>query len=193
MKSTACTKAPIGDAKLKRASPKRTSTGAIGLKKLRTEEGGPSYHPGKKKSSLVTPLGNVVYHSYTTTSSKPPSDPLPSPHFTIKGVRKPEGGYGKVLIPKLTPKEKEQAQSSCQPLRIQQVWMPTMVWRPPVPFEGDEEVEVKPKVPTIASLSAKIINLCEDVRILRGSLAESYVKIRDLEDDINTLRLGIGT
>lgn len=71
--------------------------------------------------------------------------------------------------------------------------MPTMVWRPPVPFEGDEEVEVKPKVPTIASLSAKIINLCEDVRILRGSLAESYVKIRDLEDDINTLRLGIGT
>lgn len=67
-----------------------------------------------------------------------------------------------------------------------------IVWCPPAPFESDEEELAPARGPTIASLSTKIVTMREDIRDLMGSLAESRVKIRDLEDDINTLRFGIG-
>ena len=56
---------------------------------------------------------------------------------------------------KLTPKEKEQVESSSQPLRIKRVTKSTSIRRPPAPFESDEEDEAPPKGPTITSLSAK--------------------------------------
>lgn len=130
--------APRGGAKIKHALPsKRTSTGALSLKTKAPEEGRPSRHQGEVyRRSLVTPSGNIVYHSYSSTLAPPSS---PSPCFTIVGIRKPEGGYGKALKPKLTPKEKEQAESSSQQLRIKRVRKPTTVQRPPAPFESDEE------------------------------------------------------
>lgn len=153
VRSMAFTMTPCNGAKVKRATPKRTSTGAIGLKKMHIKEHGPSCRPGKHyKGSLVMPLGHVVHHSYSI-SPIPASSPLPSPRFTIVGVKKPKGGYGKALNPKLTPKEKEQAESSSQPLRIKRVRKSTSVQCSPTPFESDEE-EALPKGPTISSLSA---------------------------------------
>ena len=91
---------------------------------------------------------------------------------------------------KLTPKEKEQVESSSQPLRIKRVTTPTTVRCPPALFESDEE-EAPPKGPTIASLSAANKTLGEEVRSVNARLAEGLIKIRDLEDDINNLRCGI--
>lgn len=89
------------------------------------------------------------------------------------GIRKPEGGYGKAPKPKLTPKEKEQAESSSQPLRIKRVRKPTTVRRPPAPFESDEEEKAPPKGPTITSLSVANKTMHEEVRSINDRLAES--------------------
>jgi len=93
---------------------------------------------------------------------------------------------------KLTPKEKEQVESSSQPLRIKRVRKPTSIRRPPAPFESDEEEEAPPKGPTIASLSTKNKTMHKDIRSLNARLAKSLIKIRDLEDHINTLRHDLG-
>ena len=92
LKSTARTMAPRGGAKTKCAPPnKRTSTGVLGLKRKTPKESGPSLQKGEKyKGSLVTPSGNVVFHSYSSPSV-PSASPLPNSCFTIVGVRKPEG------------------------------------------------------------------------------------------------------
>ena len=49
---------------------------------------------------------------------------------------------------------------------------------------------VKPKGPTITSLSAKVITMREEIRKLNGRLAKSLIKTRNLEDDIHDLCLG---
>ena len=128
LKSTTRTMAPRGGAKIKRAPPsKRTPTGVFGLKRKTPKESGPSLQKGEKyKGSLVTPSDNVVLHSYSSPPI-PSACPLPNSRFTVVGVRKPEGGYEKALKPKLTPMEKEQAESSSQPLRIRSFRKPPII------------------------------------------------------------------
>lgn len=125
-----------------------------------------------------------MFYSWRYWPSVPFASPLPNSCFTIVGVRKPEGGYGKALKPKLTPKEK--------PLRIRRVRKPTTVRQPPAQFESGDEEEEKPKEPTIASLSATIITLRLEIRSLNNRLSESILKTRNLEDDINNIRHGVG-
>ena len=84
MKSTACTEAPLGGAKVKKVPPKRTTTGAIGLKRKALEDSGP------KKHTIVMPSSNLA----SCASSSLPSA-RPSPSYTIVGVRQPDGGYDK--------------------------------------------------------------------------------------------------
>jgi hypothetical protein len=88
LKSTSCSKVPLGGTKEKKAAPTRPTTGAIGLKRKASEVSGPSKH------ALVTPSGNLVSR---TCSSLPFARSCLS--YTMIGVCKPDGGYEKVLSP----------------------------------------------------------------------------------------------
>lgn len=178
LKSTTRTKAPQGGTKSKQAPPMRPLTGITGLKRKAPKVG--------EKKTHVTPLGSSVSCPSTR----------PSPSYTIVGVKKPDGGYGKALMRKSVPKGKESAEalprkpapkaketveSSSQFLRIRRFREPPVIKRPPGIFESsDEETIVKPRVPPIALLSAKVKTLCEDIRNLNGCLAESLINNRNL-------------
>jgi len=101
-------KAPLRDAKEKKAVPTRATTGAIGLKRKAPEVSGPS------KRSVVTPSGNSV----SRASSSLPST-SPSPLYTMLGVRKPT----KKMVNKPAPPGKE-PESSGAPLRFKRMVKP---------------------------------------------------------------------
>jgi len=120
------------------------------------------------KSVRVTPSGNTVY-SYSNI---------------VVGVQKPNGGCGKGLMRKpgrgkgpTTPIQKsiskEIASSSSQPLRFKRTTKPPILKSCTI-FEEDEE-PAPPEDPQITSLKNKIVNLCEDVRILKGQLDDSNI------------------
>jgi hypothetical protein len=90
LKSTVCSKAPQGGAKEKKMVPAHPTTAAISLKRKGSNINKPS------KRSHVTPSG-------THASSSIPSA-RPSLSYTIVGVHKPEGGYGKALMRKSAKK-----------------------------------------------------------------------------------------
>ena len=83
---------------------------------------------------------------------------------------------------------KETARSSSGPLRIKRVNKPPIL-KPCAIFDEDEEL-LPPQGPTIASLNYKITNLCEDVRMLKSQVADSEIKIRNLERKNNVFRFG---
>ena len=78
------------------------------------------------------------------------------------------------------PPPKEQAESSFLLLRIRRFKQPLVLKRPPAIFVSSNE-EVPPKGPTIALL--RKVNAC---------LIESLVKTKDLSDNLNELRRGLG-
>ena len=69
--------------------PTRPTTGAIGLKRKAPDVSGPS------NRSVVTPSGNTVSSAISSFHTA-----RPSLSYTVVGVRKPEGGYGKALVRK---------------------------------------------------------------------------------------------
>jgi hypothetical protein len=87
LKSTACSKAPLGGGKEKKVTPIGPTTGAISLKMKAPEASGQSKH------SFVAPLGKSVSRA---SSSLPTA--RPSPSYIVVGERKPDGGYGKALM-----------------------------------------------------------------------------------------------
>jgi hypothetical protein len=114
LKSTMCSNAPKGGAKEKKTAPTRPTTGAIGLKRkaLISSE--------SSKRTNVTPSGNSV----TRASSSLPSA-RPSPSYTVVGMRKPDGRYGKTLMRKPANKPVSEptpsgkgSESSGTPLKI---------------------------------------------------------------------------
>jgi hypothetical protein len=124
------------------------------------------------KSSHVTPLGNTIFSS----------------SYTVVGIKKPNGGYGKGLMRKPTPKGKgpaktlaqkpvfkEMVGSSSKPLMIRRFNKPSCL-RPCSIFESRDDVPLPPRGPTVTSLNNKIINLHKDVRILKGQLVDSQIK-----------------
>jgi hypothetical protein len=88
----------------------------------------------------------------------------PSPSYTIVGVRKSNGGYGKALMHKLakklvsepTPSRKE-SESSGAPLRIKRFRPRPPIRRPAGQYESSNDEDTT----TIASLSAKNASLRE--------------------------------
>jgi hypothetical protein len=111
LKSMTRSNAPKGGAKEKKTASTRPTTGAIALKRKATDSSKPS------KRSLVTPSG-------THASSSVPSA-RPSLSYTVVGVCKPGGGYGKALMRKLAKKLVSElapfgkgSESSGAPLRI---------------------------------------------------------------------------
>jgi hypothetical protein len=103
--------APKGGTKEKKKAPACPTTGAIGIKWKTLNSSKPS------KLSLVMPLGTHASSSIPSARS--------NPSYTVVGIRKPDGGYGKALMRKQakklvsesTPSEKG-SKSSCAPLRI---------------------------------------------------------------------------
>jgi hypothetical protein len=111
LKSMARSNAPKGGAEEKKKVPACPTTGTFGLKWKTPDSSKPSKH------SLVMPSG-------TCASSSIPSA-RPSPSYTVVGIRKPDGGYGKALMCKPAKKPVSEptpfgkgSESSGAPLRI---------------------------------------------------------------------------
>ena len=119
-------KAPLGGAKEKKAPSTRPTTSAIGLKRKAAEASEP------KKRSFVTPSGNLVSRASSSMHTA-----RPSLFYTIVGMRKPDGGYGKALmrkpaknpVSKLAPSGKE-SESSGAPLRFKRMVKPQIRGQP---------------------------------------------------------------
>ena len=188
LRTTACSKAPLGGTKERKATPTIPITGAIGLKRKAPEVSGPS------KRSLVTPSSNSVSHASLSMHIA-----RPSLSYTMVGVCKPDGGYGKVLMrkpakePVCKPASSgiETVESSGAPLRFKRMVKPPIRGQP-VGFFSDSDGEHPPKDPTLASLSASNRSLRESIRKANDRLTESLLKIKDLGDEINELRRGFG-
>ena len=61
--------------------------------------------------SLYTKSGDIVSHNYVTTPTRTTTTPSPPQRFHVVGIRTPGGGYGKRLMPRLSPKDEGEAES----------------------------------------------------------------------------------
>ena len=121
-----------------------------GLKWKAPDVSGTSKHP------IVTPSGITVSRASLSFHTA-----RPSPSYTVVGVRKPDGGYGKALMhkpakkpmSKTAPSGKE-TESSGAPLRIKRFRKLPPIRRPVGQYESSDE-DTPSKGPSIASLSAK--------------------------------------
>jgi len=111
------------------------------------------------------------------------------------GVHKLEGGYGKALMgkPAIKPKSKpallgKGSESSGAPLRIKRFRKLPPIKRPTGQYESSDEEDAPSKGPSITSLSAKNDSLRDLFWGLNDNLATYLLNIRDLVDDINSLR-----
>ena len=93
-------------------------------------------------------------------------------------------------VSKLAPSGKE-SESSSAPLRIKRMIKP-QIREQPAGFLSDSEDEQPSKGPTLTSLSASNKTPRESVRKANDHLAESLLKIKDLDNEINELRRGFG-
>ena len=82
------------------------------------------------------------------------------------------------------------ARSSSKPLRIKRANKP-LVLKPCAIFEEEEE-PLPPQDPEITSLKNKITSLQEDVRVLRGQVDDSKIKITSLEHQLNVCIFSFG-
>ena len=89
LRTMAHSKASLGDAMEKKAAPTRPTTGAISLKRKATKVSEPSKH------SFVMPSGNTVSRVSSSMHTA-----RPSLSYTVVGMRRPNGGYGKALMHK---------------------------------------------------------------------------------------------
>ena len=101
--------------------------------------------------SLYTKSGNVISHNYVTTPTCTTTTPSPPQRFHVVGIRTPGGGYGKELMPGLSPKDKREAESMASSpkgaKRIKRHIPPPPITRPGGQFESDDEQVLKgPKV-----------------------------------------------
>ena len=111
---------PQGGAKEKKTMPTRPTTSVVDLKRKAPNVSGPS------KCSIITPSGNMVSHASLSFHTA-----RPSLSYTVVGVRKPKGGYGKVLMHKLAKKSAskpapsgKESESSGTPLRFMRMVKP---------------------------------------------------------------------
>ena len=130
------------------------------------------------KRALFKGLASEETESFTTGS----------PRRIIKGVRTPQG-YGKVLQPPLTAKDKrvaESVDSSPGSKRVRRTLSLPPIKRPGGHFESSEEKSPKPNL-----LSNVIKNLREESKRLGDELAEVRLEFADLKDDFRVLRRGL--
>jgi len=151
LKIMACSKVPLGVTKEKKAAPTRRTTDAISLKRKAPKASRSS------KRSFVTPSGNTV--SCASTSMHTARLSL---SYTMVGMCKLDGGYGKVLmckptkklVNKPTPLGKE-SESSGAPLRIKRFRKLPSIKRSVGQYEGSDEEDAPSKGSSITSLSSE--------------------------------------
>ena len=97
-------------------------------------------------------------------------------------MRKP----AKKLVSEPAPSDKGSEYGA--PLRIKKFRKFPPTKRPVGQYESSDEEDAPPKDPSITSLSAENDNLRELLWSLNGNLATKLIKIRDLVDDIKSLR-----
>ena len=126
LRTTTCSKAPFGGTKEKKAVPTRPTIGALGLKRKAPEDSGPS------KRSFVTPSVNSISHASSSLHTA-----RPSLSYTVVGVRKPDGGFGRELMQKPTKKSVskpvpswKELESSGAPLRFKRMVKPQIRGQP---------------------------------------------------------------
>ena len=120
----------------------------------------------------------------------------PSLSYTIVGVCKPNGGDGKALMRKPAKEpvrkpalsRKESTKSSGMPLRIKRFRKLPPIKQPAGQYESSDEEDTPPKGPSISSLSIENATLRDLLWGLNDYLAKNLVKIRDVVDDIISLR-----
>jgi hypothetical protein len=180
IKSMARSNMPKGGAKEKKKAPACPTTSAIGLKRKAPVSSESSKHTN------VTPSSNSV----SQASSSIPST-RPSPSYTMVGVRKPDGGYGKALMRKTAKKPVSEpapsgkgSESLGLPLRIKRFRKLPPIRCPTRQYESSDDEDT----PTIASLSTKNASLRELLWELNDNISAKLIKVRDLADDINSLR-----
>ena len=147
LKTTARSKAPQGGAKEKKTALARPTTSALGLKRKAPDVSRTSKRP------VVMPSGNTVSHASLSFHTA-----RPSLSYTIVGVQKSDGGYGKGLMRKLgkksvskpAPSGKE-SESSSAPLRIKRMIKPQIRGQPAGFFSKSEDEQLS-KGPTLPHL-----------------------------------------
>ena len=138
--------------------------------------------------------GDVVSHNYVTTPTCTTTSPSPPQHFHVVGIRTPGGGYGKRLMPRLSPKDEGEAESVASSpkgaKRVKRHIPPPPITRPGGQYEsGDEQVLKGPKV---AQLLRTVIKLRDRHKELSDRVAELTLELKSVKDDYDTLRRGLG-
>ena len=144
--------------------------------------------------SLYTKSGDVVSHNYVTTPTHTTTTPSPPQHFHVVGIRTPGGGYGKGLMPGLSPKDKGEAESMASSpkgaKRVKRHIPPPPITRPGGQFESDDEQVLKG--PKVAQLLRTVIKLRDGHKELSDRMAELTLELKSVKDDYDTLCCGLG-
>ena len=142
LRTTTRSKVPYGGAKEKKAAPTRPNTSAIDLKRKAPDDSGPS------KRSFIMPSGNTVSRPSVSVHTA-----RPSLSYTMVGMHKPDGRYGKALIRKPTK------ELVCKPApsgkELESLSTPLRIKRPIGQYESSDEEDAPSKGPSIASLSSE--------------------------------------
>jgi hypothetical protein len=179
LKSTAWTRPPHTDDKIKSAPPRRPTTGIIGIKRAAPDVSGPS-------KCLATTLSGST--SSRNTSSVQIA--RPSLSHTLVGIDLPNGGCGKGLMQKATLPKGPAETSSSAPLRIPR----QNLRRAPNVFERKSETGAPlPKTPTLSFLNGRVDALTGIVERLESDLEKKETKNAQLVEDLNKLRLSFHT
>ena len=123
--------------------------------------------------SLYTKSGDVISHNYVTTPTRTTTTPSHPQHFHVVGIRTPGGGYGKGLMPGLSPKDKGEAESVASSpkgaKRVKRHIPPPPITRPGGQYESeDEQVHKGPKVAKLLLPIAQFDHCAEELGDLRS-------------------------
>ena len=143
---------------------------------------------------LYTKSGDVVSHNYVTTPTRMTTTPSPPQCFHVVGIRTPGGGYDKGLMPRISPKDKGEAESVASSPKgakhVKRHIPPPPITRPGGQYEsGDEQVLKGPKV---AQLLCTIIRLHDGQKELSDRVAELTLELKSVKDNYDMLRRGLG-
>ena len=120
--------------------------------------------------------------------------PSPPQHFHVVGIHTPGGGYGKGLMPGLSPKDKGEAESVASShkgaKRVKRHIPPPLIMRPGGQYESEDEQVLKG--PKVAQLLRTVIKLRDGHKELSDRVAELTLELKSMKDDYNTLHRSLG-
>ena len=119
--------------------------------------------------------------------------PSPPQHFHVVGIHTPGGGYGKGLMPGLSPKDKGEAESVASSpkgaKRVKRHIPPPLIMRPGGQYESEHEQVLKG--PKVAQLLCTMIKLRDGHKELSNYVAELTLELKSIKNDYDTLHRGL--